>query len=72
MSKIESRIRISGSLVLLGLFVEAISLLWSHPTAFLLFAFVGGGLIAFGVMIYLYSLVSLPAAPEEVTQQRYP
>ncbi len=67
MSKIESRIRTSGCLVLLGLLVEAISLLWSHPTAFLLFVFVGGGLIAFGVAMYLYSLVSLPSAPEEVT-----
>jgi hypothetical protein len=72
MSKIESRIRTSGSLVLLGLLVEAISLLWSHPTAFLLFAFLGGGLIAFGMMMYLYSLVSLPAASEEATRPRYP
>ena len=67
MSKIESRIRTSGSVVLLGLLVEATSLLWSHPTAFLLFAFVGGGLIASGITMYLCSLVSLPAAPEEVT-----
>jgi hypothetical protein len=58
-NKMQSRLRISGIFILLGLIVEAASLQWSHPTAFLLFAFIGGPLEAFGIVIFLYSLVSI-------------
>ena len=52
--------RMSGALLLLGLSVEAGSLLWSHPIAFLLFVSVGGFLTLAGTLLYLYSL--LPAS----------
>ena len=55
----ERRLRISGVLLLLGLIVEAASLRWSHPTAFLVFLFGGGVFLAAGILVYLYSL--LPA-----------
>lgn len=45
--------------MLLGLLVEAIALRWNHPAAFLVFAFVGIPLASLGIVIYLYSLVSL-------------
>lgn len=51
-------LRVSGVLLILALATELVSLLWEKPLAFLLFAFVGGGLFLAAVFIYLYSLVS--------------
>jgi hypothetical protein len=59
-SKMQRRIRTSSTLVLLGLIVELVSLLWSHPTAFILFLALGTSLICLGILIYLYSMVSIP------------
>lgn len=56
------RLRLSGLLVALGLIVEAITLLWSHPTAFLVFLFVGGSLVAAGVLLYLFAIATVPSA----------
>ncbi len=54
----ETRLRISGMFIILGLLVEAVCLMWSRPIAFLVLMFVGGALIGFGVLLFLYSLVS--------------
>jgi hypothetical protein len=43
--------------VIVGLLVEAISLNWAHPTAFLVFMFIGGTCMAIGILIFLWSLV---------------
>jgi hypothetical protein len=61
----DDRLRVSGILIVLGLLVEALSLIRIHPLAFLAFMFVGGGLLVLGIAIYLYSLVSLPSPPIE-------
>jgi RsiW-degrading membrane proteinase PrsW (M82 family) len=55
--KIESRIRASAVLLIIGLLIEAISLRWAHPTAFLVFMFIGGACMAAGIVLFLYSLV---------------
>ena len=60
----ERRLRVSGVLIVLGLLVEALSLIRIHPLAFLAFMFVGGGLLVAGIAIYLYSLVSVASRPE--------
>lgn len=61
--KIEKRIRIAGILLTTGLLVE-LATLWSpHPTAFLFFLFVGGGLMALGIVVYLLTLVSTENKP---------
>lgn len=52
------RLQLSGLLVGLGLAVEALTLAWSHPTAFLAFLLVGGTLVGLGVLLYLYAIVS--------------
>ena len=59
-SPIDRRIRISATLAIVGLVIEAISLLWSHPTAFFLFLIVGAGAMVLGIVIFLFSIVSLP------------
>jgi hypothetical protein len=57
------RLRVSGVLIILGLLVEALSLIRTHPLSFLGFMFIGGGLLAAGVLIYLYSLVAVAGLP---------
>jgi hypothetical protein len=59
------RLRISGILVIFGLLIEAFCLLWSRPIAFVVLVAFGGALIAFGVLFFLYSLVSAPPHPAD-------
>ncbi len=51
-------LRISGILLILGLVVEALSLCWNTALSFMSFVVVGGFLLASGVLLFLYSLVS--------------
>ena len=55
---VQKRIRIAGILMIVGLFVELVTLRWSHPTAFLFFLIIDGTLMAVGTCIYLFSLVA--------------
>lgn len=57
------RLKLAGLLVGLGLLIEAATLFWPHPTAFLAFLFLGGLLVAVGVVLYLFSIVTYPAVP---------
>ena len=52
------RLKLSGLLVGSGLAVEAFTLLWAHPTAFLAFLFLGAALVGAGILVYLWSLAS--------------
>jgi len=61
--RVARRIRISGIFLLLGLAVEVVSLLWSHPTSFLVFMSVGGLFLFLGFVAYLFSLVFTRSAP---------
>jgi uncharacterized membrane protein YedE/YeeE len=54
------RLRISGSLIIAGLVVEALSLIRIHPLAFLAFMFIGGSLLIAGIVLFLYSIVEAP------------
>ena len=53
---IQRFLQVSSVLIILGLLVEIVSLLWFHPLAFVLFAFVGAFFIALGILVYLTSL----------------
>ena len=57
------RLRLSGLLVALGLAVEAVTLLWSHPTAFLVFLGLGGLLVGAGVLVYLFAIATYTSPP---------
>lgn len=57
-TSIERRIRWSGILVVLGLTVQMLTLLWTHPFAFVCFLLVGCPLVGAGILLYLSSLVS--------------
>lgn len=58
LSRLEKRLRMAGLLVITGLLVELVTLYWAHPTAFLFFLLLGGSLMFFGIVLYLYSLVA--------------
>jgi hypothetical protein len=58
LSSIELRIRWSGMLIVLGLFIQMLTLLWTHPLAFVAFLLVGCPLVGAGILLFLYSLVS--------------
>lgn len=60
----QSKVRISGALVLSGLMVELISLHWSSAPAFLVFAMIGIPIFLLGVVLFLYSLVSVKTRGE--------
>ena len=59
LSKIERRLRLSGTLLISGLLIEALCLLWARPLAFIVLVALGGLLVAAGIAIYLYSLVTV-------------
>ena len=50
-------LRLSGVLLILGLVIEAVSLVFNHPLSFMGFIIVGGALLGLGVLLYLISLV---------------
>jgi hypothetical protein len=55
----QKRLQLSGILLILGLLVEAMCLLWHGALAFLALLGLGGLLLFAGILVYLYSLVSL-------------
>jgi hypothetical protein len=57
--------RIAGVLIIVGLAVEVVSLLWVHPLAFVLFAFVGATLIGLGIVVYFASLIFAANPPSK-------
>lgn len=60
--KMTARLRIAGVLIFIGLLIEAFTLTWNNPIAFLVFLGIGGLLIGVGILFYLLSLVSPSAA----------
>ena len=61
-NSINARLRLSGGLIVLGLLVQALSLLWNHPLSFIAFVSLGGLLVAGGIVLYLFTLVSISSA----------
>lgn len=55
---IERRIRLAGILIALGLLIQLLTLVWTHPLAFLAFLLIGMPLEVAGILLYLYSLVT--------------
>ena len=51
------KLRLAGILIVLSLLVQAFSLVWDHPLAFVTFLFVGGLLLVAGVGVYLWMLL---------------
>jgi hypothetical protein len=54
----ERRIRWSGLLIAVGLLLQLLTLPLTHPLAFVGFIVLGCPLVAAGILLFLYSLVS--------------
>lgn len=54
--------RVSNCAVLIetGLLIQLVSLLWSHPLAFVVYLVVGTPLVAAGALLFLWSLIQAP------------
>ena len=50
-----SRLRLSGTLVILGLVVQLATLLEAHPYTFLSFLLVGTGLVLAGMIVFVWA-----------------
>ena len=61
---LEKRLQIAGVFMILGLLVEALCLIWKGPLAFLVFLGLGGILLFAGIVVYLFSLVSVSHAQD--------
>lgn len=55
---IENRIKWASILVAAGLGVQLLSLLGTHPLAFVAFLMIGCPIVAGGILLYLFSLVA--------------
>jgi len=58
-SPLEKRLRWSGILVMTGLLIEAVCLTWARPLAFIFLVAGAGALCGAGIVLYLFSLVSI-------------
>jgi hypothetical protein len=45
------RLRLSGWFIILGLVVQALSLLWNHPLSFIAYVAAGGTLLPNGIIL---------------------
>jgi hypothetical protein len=59
--KFSRSFHLSGALLIIGLCIEAISLNWIHPIAFLAFFVLSGAFLAVGILLYLYSIIFRPS-----------
>ena len=67
---IHGRLRASSILVMIGLLMEAVCLSWLRPIAFVIFVGASGLLIAAGILLFLFSLVSVPKGASSVGDDR--
>lgn len=59
---VERRLRWAGILIAVGLIIQLATFIWIHPLAFIAFAVISCPLVAAGVLLFLYSLVSHQAS----------
>lgn len=69
MPLIERRIRLSGILIAVGLVFQLITYIWIHPLAFMAFILISCPLVAIGILIYLYSLVSTQRSAPDIRSE---
>ncbi len=63
-NSMEKRLQIAGILLMIGLVIEAVCLLWARPISFVIFVALGGLFLFTGVVMFLFSLVSIPHADD--------
>lgn len=56
--RLYKRLKWAGGLLILGLLVEVATLYLGHPLAFVAYLVIGASLVAAGILLYLWSIVS--------------
>ena len=51
---IHAKLRFAGGFIILGLTVQALSLLWNHPLSFIAFVVLGGFFQVIGIGLSIY------------------
>jgi hydrogenase/urease accessory protein HupE len=69
---IHDRLRLAGAFIILGLMIQALSLLWNHPLSFIAFVILGGLLQVIGMALYLLTLVNIAESPADGAQPPLP
>lgn len=64
---INTRLRLAGVLIVVGLLAQALTLFWNHPLSFVAYLVIGGFLVAIGIVVYLLTLANLPIGRAENT-----
>ena len=61
-SRLSSRLRLAGILLIIGLIIEILSFLWDHPLTFMGFLVIGCAFLGLGIVLFLWTLVTLGKA----------
>jgi len=56
-TRMERRLRLSGTFIVIGLVLQGLTLLKIHPLAFIAFLGIGTPLVAVGIVLYLLALI---------------
>jgi hypothetical protein len=57
--KTGKRFQTAGLLLLVGLVALLLTLMWEHPTSFLVSLGLGGGALFLGIALYLHTIVTV-------------
>ena len=57
-SPLQRKLNTAAYLLIAGLAIEGVTLIWAHPTSFLLFSGLGGILVLAGIARYLTAIVT--------------
>ncbi len=58
MNKLESRIRLAGMVIAIGLLTQLATLVWVHPLSLIACALIAAPIVLTGIGIFLFSVVS--------------
>lgn len=64
-NSMSKKLRTAGACIIIGIVVEALSLVWNHPLSFVAFVGIGGLFMAVGILLYLWALVSPGSRSDE-------
>ena len=67
---INTKLRLAGILIVVGLVAQALTLLWNHPLSFVAYMVIGSLSVAIGIVVYLLTLVNLPIGKADNTEKR--
>lgn len=65
--KFRRRLQLAAWVIVVAMVVELFTLLWAHPLAFMVFLGIAAPLLAIGIFVYFFALLSLRTELDEAT-----